>query len=75
MKQFTAALAFALAVALAANAPALAQSPLVIKFSHVVAPNTPKGKGSIEFKELAEQLHQRQGDGRGLSELAALQGQ
>src|SRR6185295_16427222 len=42
------------AVALALSAPALAQSPIVIKFSHVVAPNTPKGKGSEKFKELAE---------------------
>jgi C4-dicarboxylate-binding protein DctP len=31
-----------------------AQQPLVIKFSHVVAENTPKGKGSLKFKELAE---------------------
>ena len=35
-------------------APALAQAPIVIKFSHVVAPDTPKGKGSDKFKELAE---------------------
>ena len=35
--------------------PALAQEPIVIKFSHVVAPNTPKGKGAEKFKELAEQ--------------------
>src|SRR5437588_9587713 len=34
---------------------ALAQSPIVIKFSHVVANDTPKGKGAIKFKELAEQ--------------------
>jgi C4-dicarboxylate-binding protein DctP len=33
---------------------ASAQSPIVIKFSHVVAPNTPKGKGADKFKELAE---------------------
>lgn len=33
--------------------PALAE-PIVIKFSHVVAPNTPKGKGADKFKELAE---------------------
>jgi C4-dicarboxylate-binding protein DctP len=31
-----------------------AQAPIVIKFSHVVAPNTPKGKGAEKFKELAE---------------------
>jgi C4-dicarboxylate-binding protein DctP len=33
---------------------ASAQSPILIKFSHVVAPNTPKGKGADKFKELAE---------------------
>ncbi len=31
-----------------------AQAPIIIKFSHVVAPDTPKGKGAIRFKELAE---------------------
>ncbi len=34
---------------------AIAQAPIVIKFSHVVAPDTPKGKGAQRFKELAEQ--------------------
>ena len=38
--------------ALAANA--WAQSPIVIKFSHVVAKDTPKGKAAEKFKELAE---------------------
>ncbi|MCQ9617189.1 TRAP transporter substrate-binding protein [Paenalcaligenes niemegkensis] len=33
---------------------AMANSPLVIKFSHVVSPDTPKGKGAERFKELAE---------------------
>ena len=33
---------------------ALAQQPIIIKFSHVVAENTPKGKGALKFKELAE---------------------
>ncbi len=50
-------LAGGLALAAGAGAlktPALAQSPIVIKFSHVVAPNTPKGKGAEKFKELAE---------------------
>src|SRR3954454_24384877 len=42
------------AVSLAFATPALAQAPTVIKFSHVVAPDTPKGKGSLKFKELAE---------------------
>jgi C4-dicarboxylate-binding protein DctP len=31
-----------------------AQQPVVIKFSHVVTDDTPKGKGAIRFKELAE---------------------
>jgi C4-dicarboxylate-binding protein DctP len=34
--------------------PASAQSPIIIKFSHVVATDTPKGKASEKFKELAE---------------------
>src|ERR1041384_7484062 len=42
------------AAALALAVPAQAQAPIVIKFSHVVAPNTPKGKGSLKFRELAE---------------------
>jgi len=33
---------------------AWAQSPIVIKFSHVVAKDTPKGKAAEKFKELAE---------------------
>lgn len=43
----------ALAVVLSVGA-AYAQQPIVIKFSHVVAENTPKGKGALKFKELAE---------------------
>src|SRR5438093_3793119 len=31
-----------------------AQQPIVIKFSHVVTDDTPKGKGALKFKELAE---------------------
>jgi C4-dicarboxylate-binding protein DctP len=34
--------------------PAFAQQPIVVKFSHVVAENTPKGQGALKFKELAE---------------------
>lgn len=50
---------FAIAVSIAALAfglagPASAQSPIIIKFSHVVATDTPKGKGAEKFKELAE---------------------
>ncbi len=33
---------------------ASAQNPIIIKFSHVVANDTPKGKGALKFKELAE---------------------
>ena len=47
-------LAAASVAALALVGPATAQSPIVIKFSHVVAPNTPKGQGADKFKELAE---------------------
>ncbi|MEH2492259.1 DctP family TRAP transporter solute-binding subunit [Bradyrhizobium sp. AZCC 2230] len=49
-------LLFAVAAAAFALAPAVAQaqSPIVIKFSHVVANDTPKGKGALKFKELAE---------------------
>lgn len=48
-------LAGAAAIALSATLPALAQDTIVIKFSHVVAPDTPKGKGAEKFKELAEE--------------------
>jgi len=38
------------------TAPAYAQQDqIVIKFSHVVAPDTPKGKAALRFKELAEE--------------------
>jgi len=44
------------AVAGAAALPikASAQAPIIIKFSHVVAVDTPKGKAAEKFKELAE---------------------
>ena len=32
----------------------MAQAQIVLKFSHVVAPDTPKGKGAEKFKELGE---------------------
>src|SRR5438093_8992629 len=41
-------------LALGLTGPASAQSPVIIKFSHVVATDTPKGKASEKFKELAE---------------------
>ena len=34
--------------------PPWPRRPIVIKFSHVVANDTPKGKGALKFKELAE---------------------
>jgi len=40
--------------ALAGSGPARADGPIVIKFSHVVASDTPKGKAADKFKELAE---------------------
>src|SRR6476469_6610613 len=46
--------AAAIAAAMAASGSAMAQAPIVIKFSHVVANDTPKGKGALKFKELAE---------------------
>jgi C4-dicarboxylate-binding protein DctP len=43
-----------LATTLVVPALVQAQSPIVIKFSHVVAEKTPKGQGALKFKELAE---------------------
>ncbi|EIG61791.1 TRAP transporter substrate-binding protein [Bradyrhizobium sp. WSM1253] len=51
----TFAIAASIAVlALGLTGPASAQAPIIIKFSHVVATDTPKGKASEKFKELAE---------------------
>ena len=47
-----AALILAVAASLCGNV--LAQTPIIIKFSHVVTSDTPKGKGAQRFKELAE---------------------
>jgi C4-dicarboxylate-binding protein DctP len=52
MRHFVIATAAVAALALAT--PAAAQAPIVLKFSHVVAPDTPKGKGAEKFKELGE---------------------
>ena len=43
------------AAVLAAPLAFAAQPPILIKFSHVVAPDTPKGKGALKFKELVEE--------------------
>ena len=42
-------------LAMAIPSLSFGQAPIVIKFSHVVAPDTPKGKGAQRFKELAEE--------------------
>ncbi len=53
MRHFLAGIALA---ALVLAAPiAQAGGPIVIKFSHVVAENTPKGQAANKFKELVEQ--------------------
>jgi C4-dicarboxylate-binding protein DctP len=49
------ALVVAFAAAASFNA-AWAQAPIVIKFSHVVATDTPKGQAAERFKELAEKM-------------------
>lgn len=52
MKSMLAMLCVAIGAGL--GVPALAQAPIVIKFSHVVAPETPKGQAAERFKLLAE---------------------
>jgi C4-dicarboxylate-binding protein DctP len=47
-------LALAIVTAAICVGAAQAQQPIVIKFSHVVAEDTPKGKGALKFKEFAE---------------------
>ena len=47
--------AAALSTMLAFSSAAIAQQPIVLKFSHVVAVDTPKGKGAERFKQLAEE--------------------
>ncbi len=42
------------AIAAAVAPRSRAQQPIAIKFSHVVTDDTPKGKGSLKFKELAD---------------------
>ena len=46
--------AILLALSAAASFGAFAQVPIVIKFSHVVATDTPKGQAAERFKQLAE---------------------
>lgn len=47
-------MALSLAASVLGAGVAHAQQTVTIKFSHVVAPDTPKGKGANKFKELAE---------------------
>jgi C4-dicarboxylate-binding protein DctP len=47
-------LCLSLAASAILSTSAYAEGPIVIKFSHVVANDTPKGKGAEKFKELAE---------------------
>ena len=47
-------LLFSVVAASIVSGTAFAQAPIVIKFSHVVAADTPKGKAAERFKELAE---------------------
>ncbi|MDQ2734690.1 MAG: TRAP transporter substrate-binding protein [Pseudomonadota bacterium] len=57
MKSFatTAAATLALASTLAlAFVPGTAEAQIIVKFSHVVADQTPKGQAALKFKELAE---------------------
>jgi len=53
--KFRFALTIAASALLAAAGVASAQQPIVIKFSHVVAVDTPKGKAAEYFKKLAEE--------------------
>ena len=45
----------AFALALPLNAVSAQAAPIIIKFSHVVAVNTPKGQAAEYFKKLAEE--------------------
>jgi C4-dicarboxylate-binding protein DctP len=47
-------LLFSMLAAAVVSGTAFAQAPIVIKFSHVVSVDTPKGKAAERFKELAE---------------------
>ena len=54
ISKFVTGASAAFAILASSSLFALAQAPIVIKFSHVVAPDTPKGKGAQKFQELAE---------------------
>src|ERR1700753_349190 len=54
MRAFLLSTLAVLSMAMAGPA-AQAQQPIVVKFSHVVSPDAPKGKAALKFKEFAEQ--------------------
>ena len=55
MRKWLLAAAAAAVIAAPVVVPVAASAePMIIKFSHVVAPNTPKGQAALKFKELAE---------------------
>ncbi len=56
MKQFL--ISLVLLAGLSVNSAACAQEPIVIKFSHVVTSDAPKGKAAEYFKKLAEKATQ-----------------
>ena len=41
-------------IVMTVGAAAAADQPIVIKFSHVTTPDTPKGRSAEKFKELAK---------------------
>ncbi|WP_028299397.1 TRAP transporter substrate-binding protein [Oceanospirillum beijerinckii] len=55
MRTLTKAVALATCMMAGAASTAAIAAPVTIKFSHVVAENTPKGQMALKFKELAEQ--------------------
>ena len=54
MQLKTVVVALATVVSINISISAFAQTPIVIKFSHVVATDTPKGQAAERFKQLAE---------------------
>nr|WP_219132820.1 TRAP transporter substrate-binding protein [Janthinobacterium sp. UMAB-60] len=54
MQMKTMLVALCAAIGATAGVHAYAQAPIVIKFSHVVATDTPKGQAAERFKQLAE---------------------
>ena len=72
--KFRFALAAVAAALLAIAGVASAQQPIVIKFSHVVAVDTPEGQGRRLLQEARRGADQGPRQGRGLPEQLAVQG-